>query len=200
VIDLGTRPVIKARERLLLRHLLAGAKGVRGNARRAAIAAGYRDSRYLDDQLRRIFRRPSIRTAIAEALERWDITQERVLAEYARIAYANIAEVVERDPNTGDLVLRDTLDNLGAEVTSSIAEIRYTRTPRGGPTVTVRMHDKLAALGILGRFLGLTRTPEISVILVQLMANLNLRVLSTDEMHTFRELLVKAMPGHVARD
>jgi hypothetical protein len=188
------RPVIRVRERLLLRHLLNGAKGVRGNARKAAIAAGYKDSRYLDDQLRRLFRRPRIQAALADALHRWDVTQERILAEYARIAFANITQAITVEARTGTVVLRKDLESQ-PDVTAAIAEVRSRGSENGSPRVSVRMHNKLAALDMLAKFLGLIRSAELNVTLVHLMGNLNLSALSTEELQVLRTLLTKALHG-----
>jgi phage terminase small subunit len=78
---------------------------------------------------------------------RASVSAERVLAELARIGFADITQAVK--VKSGKVTIADTAE-LGPDVTAAIAEIR-----QGRDGVTVKFHDKRAALENLGKHLGL---------------------------------------------
>jgi hypothetical protein len=86
---------------------------------------------------------------IAENAARLGITVERVLAEYARIAFADIRQVLTWGP---DGVVLKPPDELGDTEAAAICEIAP--GARSG-TIRVKFYDKKAALDALARCLGL---------------------------------------------
>lgn len=123
------------------------------NAAQAAIRAGYNEktarqiaSEYLT--------KPNIQAEIQKRQNRLqnklEITQERVLQELAAIAFANgsdFAKVV----NDGlfPSVKMIPTDELPADKLPAIAGIKSTQTG-----VEVKLHDKVKALELLGKYLG----------------------------------------------
>lgn len=95
--------------------------------------------------------RPEIAERIREiklvAAARASVSAERVLAELARIGFADITNAVK--VLNGKVIIADTAE-LGPDVTAAIAEIR-----QGRDGVAVKFHDKRAALENLGKHLGL---------------------------------------------
>ena len=125
------------------------------NATQAAIRAGYS----LKDPGKHaymILRTPAVRTAvdqaIAERSRRTGINQDRVVRELARAAFLNPADVIDLD---GAAVRKDA----SPEDTACIASVKVkTTTAKGGGTSTqreIRLCDKLKALELLGRHLGM---------------------------------------------
>lgn len=82
---------------------------------------------------------------IAERAARLNITEDRVLEEYGRIAFADLRNIVEWD-NTGMKVKAD--GELGA-----VAEI--VQSASGGQPYRVKLYDKRAALDAIARYLGM---------------------------------------------
>lgn len=85
---------------------------------------------------------------VAARAARLGVTVERVLQEYARIAFADLRHIVEwRD---GKLSIRD-VDRLSAADAAPIHEI----VGDDGGKVRVKLYDKKAALDAIGRHLGM---------------------------------------------
>ncbi len=124
-------------------------------AAKAARRAGYSEStaRRAADYLRKPHILDAIARAKAERVGVLKITAERVLAEYARVAFANMADYVRFGP---DGVLVQPMDALTADQTAAIAEVSDSKTTRGG-VVRLKLHDKLAALNALARHVGLAQ-------------------------------------------
>ena len=124
------------------------------NASQAAIRAGFspRTSRFIGY---RLLTMPQIKEAIGEAQgnlsRRTAVTQERVIAELAAIAFSNIGDVISWGP---DGVSVKRADELSPEILSAIADISKSGVREGG-MVRVRLYDKLKALELLGKHLGL---------------------------------------------
>lgn len=136
------------------------------NATRAAMRAGYSEH-----SARRIgyenLGKPEIADAIAAAIEarsaRVEITQDQVVRELARIAFADIRHVVRwgegvpvRDPETGEERIVNgvslvSADAIGADAAAAIAEISEGRDG----ALRVKMHSKPDALAKLGQHLGM---------------------------------------------
>ncbi len=116
----------------------------------AAIRAGYseKSAETLGARLRNL---PHVRQAIEAAMDRRSrrtgITQDRVVAELARIAFADIRDFVNWD-ETG-VTLRAARE-LGPQQTACVAEI--VETP--GKGLRIKLHAKPQALAALSRHLG----------------------------------------------
>jgi phage terminase small subunit len=96
----------------------------------------------------------------AELLDKLGITAERVLREIAAIAFARVSDfaVVEnaaaKDEDEGEGGSGQKVVVKIPEDTENAGAIREIRQARKGD-VSIRMHDKLGALKLLGRYLGL---------------------------------------------
>jgi phage terminase small subunit len=132
------------------------------NATQAAIRAGY-SARTAAEIGYELLRRPAVAAAIAEAqaarAQRMEITADRVVAELAKIGFANMADYM-RVGADGDPVLDfSTLTRDQASALIEIAVDDYI-DGRGGEARQVRrvrfkLVDKRAALVDLGRHLGI---------------------------------------------
>jgi len=106
----------------------------------------------------------------AARLKRHEVTVDRILAEYAKIGFADIRKAVEwrghriqeeDNPDGGDvLVIRNIYSNhvslissdaIDDDTAAAISEVSEGAT--GG--VKVKFHDKRAALSDMGRYLGM---------------------------------------------
>src|SRR5262249_3133030 len=90
------------------------------------------------------------------------LATSRVLAELARIAFADIGDVFDA---RGAVI---PFADLPPAVRAAIAEYRVRRYRNGSYSVSVRLHSKLPALAALGRHLGVfghrseNRRPQVS--------------------------------------
>lgn len=123
------------------------------NATQAAIRARYsaRNAGKIGPEL---LGNPRIRVAIDQAMaersRRTGISQDRVLRELARIAFLNPSDVLNMD----DASLKE---GVGRDDTAAIAGVRVRKLPgkSGGMEREIKMHDKLRALELLGKHLGM---------------------------------------------
>ena len=94
--------------------------------------------------------KPAVKAEIdrlmAERSKRTGITAERVLREVARIAFADISDVV--DPETGKLLKTAAKDDLAAV---AAVKVKKGRRAEG----EVRLHDKVHALEMLSKHLDM---------------------------------------------
>jgi phage terminase small subunit len=134
------------------------------NATHAAIRAGY-SKKTADVQGPRLLGNVGVQTAIAagkkKLTDKLDVTAERVVAEYAKLAYSDITEFAEWE--TSSVKLKSSSD-LSRQQTAAIQEI--SNTPNG---VKIKLHDKKGALDSLSRYLGIFND------------NINVRVTVLDE-------------------
>ena len=121
------------------------------NATRAAVRAGYA-KRGAAVTGSRLIRKPNVEYWIAEAQElkarSRNITVERVLEEYRRIAFAQTTDMVTL--KGGWVQISDT-DSLTTEQKSAISQIRQKKDGE----LEVRFYDKQKALDSLAKYLGL---------------------------------------------
>lgn len=124
------------------------------NATQAAMRAGYSQrtaQRIGSENLSKPLVAEAIAQALAERAKRTEVKADRVVLELARIGYARITDVVDSGP--GGLTLRRPSD-VPDDAAAAVAELRETRG-RSGLNLRVRMHDKLRALELLGKHLGI---------------------------------------------
>jgi len=128
------------------------------NARRAAGRAGYAAEksgacgpRLVADPLVR----KAIHKAMADRARRTQTTADRVLREYARIAFADIRRVTTSDKEHG-LQLRP-LAELSDDDAAAIAEVS---SDGDGKKSRIKLHDKKRALDAIARHLGLFGKPK----------------------------------------
>ena len=125
------------------------------NGTQAAIRAGYSEKTarsIAQENLTKPDIVCAIQKAQAERSVTLQITSHGVLAQLMEIAQASIADVVEWRENQLDVKPSNALNQSTLRAIHSI-------TIRGGesgpPTISVRMHDKLRALELCGKHLGI---------------------------------------------
>ena len=124
------------------------------NATQAAIRSGYsvKNAGKIGSQLlekTRIFK--AISTALATRSRRTGINQDRVLLELAKIAFVNTVDVINMNSATirGDANREDT---------AAIASVKVKTVPTETGDITereVKLYDKLKALDLIGKHLGM---------------------------------------------
>lgn len=122
-----------------------------GNAYRAALTAGYSES-FARAKSYQLLEREDIQDYIAQRrkqMARRAVSPERVLLELAAIGFANAADVVRVED--GKIIIADTGD-LPSDTRKAIAEIR-----QGRDGIEIKMADKVKALELMGKNLGLFR-------------------------------------------
>ncbi len=124
------------------------------NAKQASIRAGYSPAN-AEFQGHQLINNPKVKQAIELAMYerelRTKVTQDRVIEELAKIAFINPTDVV----NSCDASLRNGATR---EDTAAISSIRVKRLPTRegfGVEREIKLHDKIRALELLGKHLGL---------------------------------------------
>lgn len=121
------------------------------NATQAAIRAGYSE-RTAEVQASRQLSKVNVQAAIQEALQarekRTLITQDRVLAELGKIGFSDLKDFMEFGPD--GVSLKQDADVDGAVV----AEVSETATQLGS-SKKIKLHDKMKALELLARHMGM---------------------------------------------
>lgn len=120
------------------------------NAKRAAIRAGYKPDN-ADVIGYQLLQKTSVKNAIEKAMaersRRTGINQDRVLLELAKIAFVNIADVVDLD--NARVRTGATDEDLACIQSVKIRPNEY------GTEREIKMYDKKASLELLGRHLGM---------------------------------------------
>ena len=124
------------------------------NGTQAAIRAGYSPN-YADREAHRLVENSRVLAAIqqtmAERSRRTGINADRVLRELAKLAFVNIADVINfTDASVSGAAGRDD--------TAAIQSVKVKTIPAEDGDIVereVRLYDKLKALELLGRHLGL---------------------------------------------
>lgn len=124
------------------------------NGTQAAIRAGY-SVKTAQEQSSRLLSNVMVQQAIAKAMaersKRTGINQDRVLRELAKIAFVNAVEVI--DPKTAKI-----RDGALPEDTAAIQSVKVKESFSESGQMTereIRMADKLKALELLGKHLGM---------------------------------------------
>ena len=132
------------------------------NGTQAAIRAGYSEKTAAATAAR-LLRNVNIQNEISrrqkDLQRRTEVTQERVVMELARVAFADATDFVQvetRIINRGDIevplelaVHKETAE-LSADQRAAIASIK-----QGANGVEIKLHDKIKALELLGRHIGM---------------------------------------------
>lgn len=135
------------------------------NATQAAIRAGY-SAKTANEQGSRLLANASVQASLSERMKkrehRTEITQDKVLAELAKIGFADIRRALEWGPevtvvdeNTGETAVANGValvssEKIDSDTAAAIAEI--SQTAQG---IKIKLHDKRAALVDIGRHLGM---------------------------------------------
>ncbi|EGW50294.1 hypothetical protein HMPREF1022_02667 [Desulfovibrio sp. 6_1_46AFAA] len=124
------------------------------NATQAAIRAGYSERtayRIGAELLQKTSVAEAIAAGQAKRAQRVEITADRVVAELAKIAFADPRDLMEWGPD--GVKLKASAD-LTEEQAASVAEVSETTTKDGG-SLKLKKHDKVKALELLGRHMGM---------------------------------------------
>jgi len=89
---------------------------------------------------------------LENAINKYGITQERVMAELAKIAFANVGDVSKWGPDGVTIFDSKTLDENAMSAVQEVSEVRSEKT---GTSVKVKLYDKQTALINLGKHLGM---------------------------------------------
>ena len=123
---------------------------VDNNAKQAAIRAGY-SPRSARERGCRLLQHPEIKERIRLGIEvrsrRLRLEADRVLSEYARIAFADLRRYFIRDKNN-KLKLR-AFDELSDDEAAAVATFSL------GERARFKLHDKQRALDVIAQYLGL---------------------------------------------
>lgn len=138
------------RRQAFVRHLL-----ITGNGSEAARRAGY-SARSAARTASRLLRTPAVAAALdaqrRRTARRLAISAERVLTEYARIAFSDLTDYLAWGPDGLTLAPSARLD---ADRAAAVAEVAET----GAGRVRIKLHDKVRALDALAKRLGLAGEP-----------------------------------------
>ncbi|MNW43785.1 Terminase small subunit [compost metagenome] len=148
------------------------------NASAAYIRAGYK-SKNPDVDGHKLLVKPSIQEAVKEAMDkrskRTEITADRVLEEYAKIAFSNITDflkintaervvdrkkVTDAEGNESIVPIYDMVqgvelfdsDEVGREKMSIVSSVK-----QGEFGIELKLHDKKGALDMLSKHLGIAK-------------------------------------------
>lgn len=133
------------------------------NATQAAIRAGYSEKTANTigaQNLAKLSIQAEISRRQKDLQRRTEVTQDRVVKELARIAFANIADYVhvETQTRTKDdgtettyqIVMLSETEDLSADQRAALATVK--QSVNG---VEIKLHDKIKALELLGRHIGM---------------------------------------------
>ncbi len=125
------------------------------NATQAAIRSRY-SSQTAQTQGSRLLTNVMVKAELErrqkEIQKRLDISQERVLNEYAKIGFSNMVDYVKWNKGAINIIDSSSLTN---DQTAAICEITETRSKDSGVTVKFKLHDKKGALDSIARHLGM---------------------------------------------
>jgi phage terminase small subunit len=126
------------------------------NGRQAAIRAAY-SPKTAEVQASRLLRNAKVQQALKTAMRaqsrRTEITADSVVAEYAKVAFANVRDFLPKEGETIDLSRLDqdrtaAVEELSIDEVVDSAGVLHRRT-------RLKLHDKQAALTNLARHLGM---------------------------------------------
>jgi len=135
------------------------------NATQAAIRAGY-SAKTAQEQSSRLLSNVMVQARISERMakreERTEITQDRVLAELAKIGFADIRKAVKWgdgiaviDPDTGAVEISNGVALVGSEEIDDATAASISEVCQTAQGIKIKLHDKRAALVDIGRHLGM---------------------------------------------
>jgi phage terminase small subunit len=137
------------------------------NGTQAAIRTGYAKNS-ASVQASRLLANANVQAELAKQqkklIERTEVTAERVIEEYRRVAFALLPDYI--DDSSGGIVIRP-MDELSEEQAAALCEVTHTVRSDGDgsghETVKVKLHNKLAALDALAKHLGLNAPAQVDV-------------------------------------
>lgn len=162
------------------------------NAKAAAIRAGWSEKTAGRASWELLHKNPKTAAAVKEALEaqqvRTAVTADRILLEYANIAFSRPTDVMEWGP--GGVILKDS-GSLAPEVAALVSEVSETKgnLEGGGGSLRIKMHDRMKALEYLARHIGLFNDQTTSRVQVQ---EVPAAQAGTPEVATFEGIMANA--------
>lgn len=123
------------------------------NATQAAIRAGYKEKsarQIATENLAKPYIQNIVLQRVQQIQERVQITQDDVITQLARIAFSDMSNYVFFGPDGVKIKLQDEFDG------TIIAEISDNRYPK------VKLYDKLRALELLGKHLGMFNSRDVA--------------------------------------
>lgn len=135
------------------------------NATQAAIRAGY-SAKTASQIGERLLRKVEIKQALTERMkdreQRTEITQDKVLAELAKIGFADIRKLVKwgegiavADPESGAIEIVNGISLIGSDQIDDATAASISEVSQTNQGLKVKMHDKRAALVDIGKHLGM---------------------------------------------
>lgn len=124
------------------------------NATQAAIRAGYSEKtarQIASRELSKVNVQEAIAAGMSARAERTQITQDRVLQEYARIAFSNMKDFASFGED--GVILKD-LASMDDDAARCVAEVSESTSKDGG-SIRFKLHDKKGALDSIARHLGM---------------------------------------------
>lgn len=121
------------------------------NATQAAVRAGYSSDtaqQMGSENLSKPVIKNAIDRAMAERSRRTGINQDRVIRELARIAFVNAADVINMKTAT-------LKDDASEDDTAAVQSVKVKSFGEDGLEREIKMADKLKALELLGKHLGM---------------------------------------------
>lgn len=144
--------MLKPRQRRFVEEYL-----VDMNAKKAAIRAGYSESYAVSTAYSQLMRNPEVQKAIeaelAERAHRTHITADRVVQELSRIAFFDPRRLFAEDGSPLPI------GELDADTAAAVSALDL-RQQEDGVTLRLRVCDKLRALELLVRHLGMDRAAD----------------------------------------
>ena len=133
------------------------------NGKQAAVRAGY-SAKTAEATAARMLRNVKVQAEISrrqkDLQRRTEVSQDRVVKELARVAFSNATNAVQVQPRTivgadgKEIVIQAVVLTATAELTdeerAAISQIK-----QGANGIEVKMYDKLRALELLGRHIGM---------------------------------------------
>ena len=123
----------------------------------ACLRMGYKDHKAAKQASQAYMKRPGVMEAIQSAVQaravRTAVTGDRIIEELARIAFTSPTAVMSWGPE--GIILKDSM-GLKENELALVAEVSETKpTEKGGGSLKVKLHDKMKALELLMRNLGM---------------------------------------------
>jgi phage terminase small subunit len=153
--DKGPRKLTERQQKFIEQFLLCG------NAAEAARAAGY-SKKTANREGSRLLSNVDIQAALKSGYARrrseFEISEKRILQELAGIAFFNIRDLFENDPD-GNLRIKK-LDDIPVEVTAALESVSIDKSG----IVKFKASPKVSAAQALGQFIGMSdgRPPDSS--------------------------------------
>lgn len=149
----ATRDSLTDKQQLFVDHYL-----ITLNATKSAIAAGYAEAQ-ADVQGWQLLSNPKVskqlRKLMARRAKKLELSGENVLREISKIAFSDIRAVMEWDAMGVKVKASHKVHSDAAAAIQSIEQHTSETDKSCNTTVKVKLHDKMRALELAGRHLGL---------------------------------------------